>query len=592
MSPTAELPKEGYLKPPGNLVVRRDEEDHQMGRNVSQALASPTFAPAWVLIALLLIPFGPAWGALPELPRVFLDTTYVPPTGATIIVQASGDFQAALNTAQPGDVITLQAGATFAGPFTLPNKTGTGWIIVRTGAPDSSLPPPGTRVDPSHGNVMPKVVVGPGVGGAIQTQSGAHHFRFVGVEFRPVPGSFVTNLVELGSGNETSETALPHDIIFDRCYIHGEPVIGGRRGIALNGKSLAVVDSYLSDFKEVGADSQALLGWNGPGPFKIVNNYLEAAGENVMFGGADPSIPNLVPADIEIRHNYFFKPLSWRIGDPSYAGTAWAVKNLFELKNARRVLIEGNIFNQVWVHAQTGVALLLTVRNQNGTAPWSVVEDVTIRRNIIRHAGAGFNVTGTDNLQPSQQTKRVLIQDILLDDISAANWGAWGRHFLILNSLSTGISDLVIEHVTGFSDTAIAHTGDDPVQAHTGFILRNNIFQKKAYGFAGNGTSEGSSTLNTFYMSPVATKNALIGSNAADWSSYPGNFFPATENDVGFVDFAGGNYRLAASSPYKNAGTDGKDLGADIDAIAAATAGVLAGIPVVLPIAPTGLTVR
>src|SRR5438876_10664025 len=62
----------------------------------------------------------------PELPRVFLDTTLVAPSGQIIAVPAGGDFQAALNAAQPGDVITLQAGATFTGPFTLPNKTGTG----------------------------------------------------------------------------------------------------------------------------------------------------------------------------------------------------------------------------------------------------------------------------------------------------------------------------------------------------------------------------------------------------------------------------------------------------------------------------------
>ena len=37
-----------------------------------------------------------------------------------------------------------------AGPFTLPNKTGTGWLTVRTGASDSSLPAPGTRVNPSY----------------------------------------------------------------------------------------------------------------------------------------------------------------------------------------------------------------------------------------------------------------------------------------------------------------------------------------------------------------------------------------------------------------------------------------------------------
>ena len=69
----------------------------------------------------------------------------------------------------------------------------------------------------------------------------------------------------------------------------------------MNSARTAVVDSYLSNLHEVGADSQAIAGWNGPGPFKIVNNYLEGAGENVMFGGADPRIPNLVPSDIEIR---------------------------------------------------------------------------------------------------------------------------------------------------------------------------------------------------------------------------------------------------------------------------------------------------
>src|SRR5438876_2755694 len=44
--------------------------------------------------------------APPEAPQRTVDTTYVPPTGRTIAVPAGGDFQAALNRAQPGDVIT------------------------------------------------------------------------------------------------------------------------------------------------------------------------------------------------------------------------------------------------------------------------------------------------------------------------------------------------------------------------------------------------------------------------------------------------------------------------------------------------------
>src|SRR6266540_7161038 len=75
-------------------------------------------------------------GPEPELPRVFIDTNYNPPTGRTIPVPASGDFQPAINQAQPGDIIKLNAGATYTGNFTLPAKSGSGWIVIRSSAPD------------------------------------------------------------------------------------------------------------------------------------------------------------------------------------------------------------------------------------------------------------------------------------------------------------------------------------------------------------------------------------------------------------------------------------------------------------------------
>src|SRR2546427_11300855 len=56
-----------------------------------------------------------------------------------------------------------------------------------------------------------------------------------------------------------------------------------------------------------------------------------------------------------------------------------------------------------------------------------------------------------------------------------------------------------------------------------------------------------------------------------------GNFFPASLDAVGFVNRTGGGYHLSATSPYRNAGTDGKDLGADIDAPNEATACALDG---------------
>src|SRR5690606_28378953 len=108
------------------------------------------------------------------------------------------------------------------------------------------------------------------------------------------------------------------------------------RCVALNSASTAVIDSWLSECHGKGFDSQAIAGWNGSGPYKIVNNHLAGAGENLMFGGADPSIPNGLPEDIEIRRNHFIKPPEWK--------GVWTVKNLIELKLGRRVLIEGNVF--------------------------------------------------------------------------------------------------------------------------------------------------------------------------------------------------------------------------------------------------------
>lgn len=519
-----------------------------------------------LLIAMAAGLAGPAGSARasagpvpPAPPRLWIDTTYVPPAGRTIAVRAGGNFQRALHAAQPGDVITLAPGAEYQGPFTLPAKPGAGWITIRTSAPDASLPPPGTRITPSYAPVMPVLVSSSG--SVITAAPGAHHYRFIGVEIRPRPNVFLYQLVDLGSAAR-SDAALPHDVVFDRSYLHGDPRRGTRRAIALNGRSLAVIDSHISDCKEVGADSQALSGWGGPGPFKIVNNYLEGAGENIMFGGADPAIPNLVPSDIEIRRNHFSKPRSWRIGDPAYAGTPWAVKNLFELKNARRVLIEGNLFEYNWPHAQGGFAILFTVRNQDGGAPWSVVEDVTFVSNHVRHVGSGINILARDDNHPSQQAKRIAIANNLFEDVGGA-WGG-GRLFQLLR----GPRDVVIERNTAVHTDNIITVDGEPL---AGFVYTDNITAHNAYGIIGSGTGTGRLTIGRYFPDALIKNNVIAGGNPKQYP--PGNLFPASLDDVGFVNRARGDYRLAASSRFRKAGTGGRPPGGDVDRLAAAMSG-------------------
>ena len=113
----------------------------------------------------------------------------------------------------------------------------------------------------------------------------------------------------------------------------------------------------------MGQDSQAIAAWNSPGPFVIRNNYLEAAGENILFGGADIMIAGVVPSDITVEDNVLTKNPAWR-------GTSWTVKNIFELKNARRVVVRRNLMLYNWGGSQTGFAVVFTPRNSSGRTPW------------------------------------------------------------------------------------------------------------------------------------------------------------------------------------------------------------------------------
>src|SRR2546430_17511265 len=77
---------------------------------------------------------------LPALPQSYVDTSYPVQTGQTIPVSDGGDFQAALNSAKPGDTLTLAARAPFVVPLTPPVESASGQILVRTSAADSRIP--------------------------------------------------------------------------------------------------------------------------------------------------------------------------------------------------------------------------------------------------------------------------------------------------------------------------------------------------------------------------------------------------------------------------------------------------------------------
>jgi len=486
---------------------------------------------------------------------------------ATIAVSAGGNLQAAIDAAQPGDTILVDPTGTFDGPFTLRAKNGALDIVIRSAAADATLPAPGQRIDPSYAALLPDIratTAGP----AMKTAAGATRWVLRFLEFLPVSSSATANLVELGAANATQSTltTVPLHLRIDRCYLHGDAINGQRRGVALNSGATQIVDSYFKDFKAVTQDSQAIAGWNGPGPFLIENNYLEAAGENILFGGGDPRIPNLVPSDIVIRRNLITKPTAWM-------AQSWTVKNLVELKNAQRVLLEGNIIENNWASGQQGYSILCTPRNQGGTAPWTVVRDVIVRSNVIRHVAAAFNIAGYDDLAMSQQTENIQIRNNLIFDVSTSwatpNHPANGR----LAVIGGGPRNVAFDHNTVDSDgsaTIFLYGGFSRTgTAIVGFELTNNLLRDNLYGLYGDNVGKGTAALNAYAPNAIVLRNTFAGGAAGQYPT--GNDFPTLSQWQGdFVNYAAHDYHLKPTSPSKHSGTDGTDLGVDFVTLEAA----------------------
>ena len=517
---------------------------------------SRTVASIVFFIGFMFVPALFSQVPLPELPRASEVVTCFPDTAGytRITVGPVGrqyqDLQLAINAAAMRTVIVLDAGVVFNGSYVLPKKAdNNGWIVIISSRA-SELPLDGRRVTPLHAPLMPRIVTVNTSGvPTFRTSAEAHHYRLVGLEITISPAVLqsygLVNLGETGVGQVTMGV-VPHHLIIDRCYIHGhEEATVMKYGVRLDCSNAAIIDSYISQFHSIGFDAQAISGVNGPGPFKILNNYLQASGENIMFGGGAPSIPGLVPSDIEIRGNTLTKPLTWRVEDPSYAGKHWTIKNLFELKTGRRVLLDGNTLENCWADlpiGQSGYAILLTVRAEGGLSPQADVSDVTISNNTIRNVAAGISLSGTDDIA-SNRSSRILITNNLFSNINGPAFGDGndagpnvGTFLKIGDPTNVTVSNNTIEQ-TGAITWAY--------KPMTGFVFVNNrvnCFRSSGgyQGVYGPGKSEGNSSIAFFFPDITdANKrfdnNALIGGKASVYTNYATiskNIFPASASLV------------------------------------------------------------
>ncbi len=532
---------------------------------------------------VLLIPSGKLYAQAPQQPALPRNTvslalpvqgTAICPTltsGSNCIRNApsgsAASFQSAINAATCGDTIVLAAGSTYSGNFTIPSTSCSGWIVIESSAA-ASLPPPGTRVRPSDVLAMATVST-PNTGDAIQFLPNSNHWRLIGLEITTSYISTTNAVYQLisagdqsgGGSSITVQSQLPAYLIFDRIYIHGVSTTNTNHGIQMDAQSVGVVDSYCDEIHSNGADSQCFVSWNGVGPFLIQNNFIQAGAEDIMFGGADPGITNLVPSDITIIGNLIQKNLAWRNEAAPYN---WVVKNLVEFKNAQRVLLDGNVIQDVWESGQVGFAVLSTPRNQSGNCSWCVVQDVTATHNLIQHACMGTEIAGSDNNYASLPSARILVRNNVYVDISNANWcggsgGGW-LFELAMNATTIAPHDITIDHNTAFPSDSAIQLGDAGVAATV--QLTNNLWDYGVYGVRGTGTSSGMTALNTFLSPYTWNENLFVNSTGtSDGNSWPSGTLWSTQPNVQFSNYSNANYQVLATSTYHNAGTDGKDIG-------------------------------
>lgn len=272
------------------------------------------------------------------------------------------------------------------------------------------------------------------------------------------------------------------DAVLDRCTLLGDPGFGAHRGAMLNGAGVVVSQCYVADIFDVGRDTQAISGWDGCRDVSIDDCYLEGAGETIMFGGADSTSPDRMPTNIRVTNSTLTK-------NPEWVARGIQVKNALELKCAIDFEMENCILEYGGTaEGQGAYLILLSTRNQDGTAPWTTIQHVKIRNCHARHAGAGIKILGRDDGQESVVMQDVVLDEIMFSDIDAATYGGDSRGITIMGAPDAlTIQNVTIEAVNLGSTMYLI---PEPLLP-TNLVLRNLKLPESDYGMKIDGGGKG-----------------------------------------------------------------------------------------------------
>ena len=242
-----------------------------------------------------------------------------------------------------------------------------------------------------------------------------------------------------------------------------------------------------------------------------------------MWGGADPKIPGAVACDLDVRGNHFIKPDAWADRD---GANPYTEKNLFELKNSCRVLIEGNVFEGNWTDGQTGFAIVLKSSNQSGRCTWCVTHDVTMRWNWIKDSPGGVSFHRLDDYagMGGIPMHRIVYTNNLHTGIMT--YAGSRRTFQI-----TGSQHLFITHNT-MVEQGSSHAVMMDGAPSDSTVFAYNLLDRGTYGVFGSAKGEGTNAITYFLPNGVFEGNAIVGGLARLYPSDGGNTFPVSAADA------------------------------------------------------------
>ena len=205
------------------------------------------------------------------------------------------------------------------------------------------------------------------------------------------------SLVEFGNGTERDDSNTPRSLGFTKSRLFGNSGQDVRRAILANCADFFFIEGRVEEIHQRGSDSQAICGWSTGAGHLIRDAWLEAASENIMYGGSGNLGAAANPRDITLERVTLYKNPTWGKG-------TWNIKNHLEFKNAQRVKVRGLKCQNCWVDGQTGRSIVVTPRDVRG-CPWIVTQDIDMQDVWIEDVMSGFVLMGSDEVPTAENAR-------------------------------------------------------------------------------------------------------------------------------------------------------------------------------------------